>query len=144
METLDGWEKLLQSQGYRLTRSRRMLLNALLEKTDWTSASALHQDLCQRHPQIIFSTVYRNLEKLTALGLLCRIDRENMGLFEYRLNDTPEHHHHHLICRYCGKVEALHFCPLEQKSPQTFMDYSELECRFEVYGRCRDCSEDDD
>lgn len=134
------WEKQLKANGYRVTASRRLIMNSLLQREDeFISAAALHQQLQPQYPQIIFSTVFRNLESLSALGLLCRIDRDNTGLFEYRVNDTPEHHHHHVICRYCGKVEPLHYCPLEQQSPQTFNGYSELECRFEVYGRCRDC-----
>ncbi|MDO4540085.1 MAG: Fur family transcriptional regulator [Syntrophomonadaceae bacterium] len=139
MSNMAHWERLLKEKGYRLTASRRLILEALLAQDDWVSASALHQQLGAAHPEIIFSTVFRNLEKLYALGLLCRVDRENNSVFEYSLNDEP-HHHHHLICRGCGHVEPLYFCPLEQQNPQAFKNYSALECKFEVYGLCKSCT----
>lgn len=132
-------EQQLRALGYRLTASRRLILDALLAQPDWVSVSALHQQLAAEHPEIIFSTVFRNLEKLNEMEVLCRVDRENNGVFEYRLNQEP-HHHHHLICRGCGRVESLNFCPLEQQSPQTFNNFSELECKFEVYGLCEKCT----
>jgi len=85
-----------------------------------------------------FSTVCRNLDTLSGLGLLCRVDRDNKGAFAYCLPEMHAHHHH-LICRSCGKVNPLDFCPLQQLSNSQTGEFKDLECRFEVYGICKDC-----
>lgn len=130
--------KLLQN-GLKLTKSRQLLLEVLLEMPGWVTASEIYKKFAEKDKSAHFSTVCRNLEAMTGISLLCRVDKENNGVYYYALHDHKLEHHHHLICKSCGKVEALEFCPLNVLSSDDLRDFSGLECRFEVYGFCKYC-----
>jgi Fe2+ or Zn2+ uptake regulation protein len=128
----------LARKGYKMTKRRQAILEYLLEESGWVTVGMLHEKLLQDYPGMDFSTVYRNLDTLAAMGILCRVDQNDNGVFAYCLRETNQHHHH-LVCRSCGKISPLHFCPLEQLSKSQTDGYSDLQCRFEVYGYCNDC-----
>ena len=51
-----------------------------------------------------------------------------------------DHHHHHLICRICQKVETLDLCvvdALERLVKQR--GYAEITHQLEFFGICPDC-----
>jgi Fe2+ or Zn2+ uptake regulation protein len=128
----------LAQKGFKMTQPRQKILEALLRESGWVTAKFLHDELTTHKTKIDFSTVCRNLDSLCKMEVLCRVDRENNGVFAYSLREIQEHHHH-LICRSCGKISPMDFCPMQQlKSSQT-EGYSELECHFEIYGNCHDC-----
>ncbi|MDD3898600.1 MAG: Fur family transcriptional regulator [Syntrophomonadaceae bacterium] len=135
---LSSLKQQLAAKGYKMTRPRRVILEALAQKPGWVTAKDLHEEVCNHSGHIDFSTVCRNLDTLTGMEILCRVDRDNNGIFVYCLREMEEHHHH-LICRCCGKTSPMDFCPLSQLSLVQTEGYSELECRFEVYGICHDC-----
>lgn len=134
---LVGLKIQLHSKGLKMTRPRWAILKILTGETEWMSAKDLHEKLSQTHP-IDFSTVCRNLDTLTVTNILCRVDRDNNGSFAYRWPETNRHHHH-LICRSCGKISPMEYCPLNQLGTSLTEGFSELECRFEVYGTCNEC-----
>ena len=131
-------ENELARKGLRLTKPRQAILRALAQVTGWVTASDLYDKLLEENPGMDFSTVCRNLDTLSGLGILCRVDRDNKGVFAYCLPEMPEHHHH-LICRFCGKISPLDYCPLQGLSHNQTGEYKDLECRFEVYGTCKEC-----
>lgn len=49
------------------------------------------------------ATVYRAIEQLEKLGLIQRVDLGGSAL-GYEKVDPSGHHHHHLVCRRCGRV----------------------------------------
>lgn len=136
MSTLES--KLLQG-GLKLTKARKLLLQVLTEIPAWMTASEIFGKLAAKDSTAHFSTVCRNLDLMTGISLLCRVDKENNGIYHYALHDQTLEHHHHLICKSCGKVTVLDFCPLQVLKPDELQDYSELECRFEIYGYCKYC-----
>lgn len=134
---LGGLKKQLHNKGLKITRSRLAILEILAGETEWITAKSLHEKLSRTH-SIDFSTVCRNLDALTVTNILCRVDRDNNGSFAYRWPEIAGHHHH-LICRSCGKISPMEYCPLSQISTGQTKGFSELECRFEVYGTCDEC-----
>ncbi len=136
-------ENELIRKGLKLTKPRQAILQALARENEWVTASDLYDKLLEEHPRMDFSTVCRNLDTLSGLGILCRVDRDNKGAFAYCLPETEEHHHH-LICRLCGKISPLDYCPLGELSNTQTREYQDLECRFEVYGTCKDCQAKND
>jgi Fe2+ or Zn2+ uptake regulation protein len=128
----------LTRKGYKMTRPRRIILEFLIEKTGWITAKSLYDEISKHLEQVDFSTVCRNLDTLTSLEVLCRVDLENNGVFAYCVREV-EDHHHHLICRSCGKTSIINTCPLNDLSPELTDGFSDLGCRFEVYGICQDC-----
>ncbi|MGI6453804.1 MAG: Fur family transcriptional regulator [Syntrophomonadaceae bacterium] len=128
----------LKVKGLKMTKPRQTILTFLIKEPGWVTAKSLHDRLADENLAIDFSTVCRNLDALTHTGILCRVDRDNNGVFVYALREIQEHHHH-LICRCCGKISPIDYCPLEQIDSSHSQGFDELFCRFELYGTCRDC-----
>lgn len=59
------------------------------------------------------ATVYRALEQLEKLGLVRKVDLGEAA-FGYETIDPSGHHHHHLVCRSCGRV-----IPFEDEALET-------------------------
>lgn len=130
-------EERLQREGYKLTRSRHLLLEGLLALDGWASAQQLFQYVTERDAGVNFSTIYRNLDTLTGLGLLCRVEVDH-NLQYFSLNKA-QNHHHHLICKSCKGIWTLDHCPLRHLNAEELHRFSGLECKFDVYGYCEAC-----
>ena len=92
-------------------------------------------------PELGLSTVYRTLLALTAAGLLDEIGTHE-GEATYRL--CSDHHHHHLVCTQCRRVEELEECDLSPIEARIAFEYD-----FRVDGHtvtfqgvCRACRDD--
>ncbi len=55
-------------------------------------------------------TVYRTLNMLAALGLLCQVHMD--GRKRSYVMRRPAEHHHHLVCSQCGTVVDFASCDL--------------------------------
>ena len=91
----------LRRRGYKLTRQRRSVIKAVVSGEERLTPAALYNKLHQDYPDIGLVTVYRTLELLGNLGLLCKL--HTGGDCHARTIGTPGRHHH-LICSGCGKV----------------------------------------
>lgn len=130
-------ERLLRAQGLPLTVQRRIVLEAVLERTDHPSADRIHQDIRASHPEVSRATVFRTLEKLTELGVLRRVCHPGSSV-RY---DPKAERHHHLVCLRCAKMvdfsdPKLDALALPPKGVQGFQisDYS-----IQFRGLCDDC-----
>lgn len=86
MHETEYLEKRLIEKGYKLTKNRRFLFQALLQSSDkWTSAQQLYEAVAEKNPSVNFSTIYRNLDTLTEIGALCKISK-NDGINYYAIN----------------------------------------------------------
>ncbi len=94
---------MLRRKGYRITRQRRRILDAL--DTHPQSIEELHAILKLRGEAVDRATLYRTLSCLTDLGVVTKTQfRDNTAKFELH----PEgDHHHHLVCDRCGMVEDV-------------------------------------
>jgi Fe2+ or Zn2+ uptake regulation protein len=128
----------LIAKGYKITNSRRKILNSMASEPDWMTAKSLHDKLLNQNIHIDLSTICRNLDIMYGLKMLCRVDKERNGTFAYRLQDM-QNHHHHLICLSCETIVPLEYCPLEGLQEIQTRGFSNLECQFEVYGYCQAC-----
>src|SRR5690606_14268930 len=87
--------------GIRSTRQRSAIA-ALLEDIDkFRSAQELHDELRRRGEGIGLTTVYRTLQSLADAGMV-DVLRTDTGESVYRQRSTG--HHHHLVCRHCGRT----------------------------------------
>lgn len=93
--------KALQKQGYRLTPQRMLVIEALHGADSHISAEEIYVQLHRRYPYSNISTVYRTLELLNRLGLVTETD---FGEGRVRYHVAEKSHHHHLVCRTCGRV----------------------------------------
>ncbi len=124
----------LEMRGHQVTRSRRRVLDALLA----APAHFTVDDVLRRTPGVGRATVFRTMKLLQDLNVVCRVLMED-GSLHYRL--SARGHHHHLVCRSCGRVEDFATCDvpalIEQLSRST--DYDIEGHWLEVYGRCASC-----
>jgi Fur family ferric uptake transcriptional regulator len=86
-----------------VTRPREQIAAVLRDNPRFLSAAEIHASL--KDKRVALSTVYRTLEHLLDRGeVALRVD--DAGEASYKLC-KPEHHHHHAICRTCGRVEDV-------------------------------------
>ncbi len=130
--------EVLRQSGYKITPQRRAILEVITHSQEHLTPSAILEKVNYIHPGIGLVTVYRTLEVLSNLGLICRMHTAE-GCHSYK--GALQEHHHHLTCTECGRVVEFTNCDLgeleERLSAQTgFNIESHL---LEFLGRCRDC-----
>jgi Fur family ferric uptake transcriptional regulator len=134
---------LLAARGYRITAPRRHVLEALLASDAPLSAAEIHRRLGDR--RINLASVYRTVRLFLRLRILSVTDSTNGGQ-RFELADPFTGHHHHLICRECGKIEDLDGCLLEGKLLSALKRRVRQSRRFRIadhelrlIGACGDC-----
>jgi Fur family peroxide stress response transcriptional regulator len=94
-------EKTLNRSGYRLTRQRREVLDALMEITDQhPTASEVFMHVKAQSPTISLATVYNTLEKFSECAVIKQVNVEREPT-RYCANLQE---HAHFFCTDCGKV----------------------------------------
>ena len=87
-------------------------------------------------------TVYRILEKLAGCGILVTAANEDRQLRYFICREIQAEHHHHFICRKCGKVEEVNSCLMEEVSKYVHRHLkADVESHFlQIEGLCAKCS----
>ncbi len=102
----------LGDAGYRRGGARTAVVEALSAHECAVSALELDGELRARDPAPGRASVYRALEALEELGLVRRIE-VSRGTAAYERVKPSGHHHHHAICRRCGRMETFEDGELE-------------------------------
>lgn len=123
----------------RPTRQRRAVHDLLGQADGFVSAQELHQQLREAGQTVGLATVYRTLNAMADEGVI-DVLRDQGGELRYR-RCASELHHHHLVCRHCGKVVELIGRAVESWAAQAaanhgFVDVFHI---LEVFGTCPDC-----
>lgn len=85
----------------RITRQRLAISSALSELDEFRSAQQIHELLRRRGDKVGLTTVYRALQAMTDAREI-DVLRTDEGEALYRLCSSG--HHHHLVCRSCGRT----------------------------------------
>ena len=131
----------LKQHGYKLTPQRRVVIEAIASNQEHLTPTAIYEKVHQHHPHIGFVTIYRTLEILAELKLICEV---HAGGSCHSYTISAPGHHHHLICSNCSKVVDFASCELEETrqrlSKQTgFVINGHL---LEFIGLCQDCQKE--
>lgn len=143
--TDSGWAEhaltTLHEAGHRRGGARTAVVEALAGHDCAVTAIELDDELRRRKPAVARASVYRALEQLEELGLVRRIE-VCRGTAGYERVDPAGHHHHHAICRDCGRM-----VPFEDRSLEQAIDRLSKSIDFEVSehdvvlkGRCERCA----
>jgi len=98
-----GWlHQSLRGRGLRLTLPRRYIINVFITQKGHLSAEDVFTRVQKLYPRTGFATVYRTLDLLRREGILRRFEFGD-GRARYELADQ-NFHHHHLVCRQCGRI----------------------------------------
>jgi len=121
------------------TRPRELIAGALRDLPRFQSAAEIFAALEAAKAKVSLSTVYRTLEHLLAKGeVTVRLD--DAGESTYMLCE-PTHHHHHAICRGCGRVQDVDCDAVDSftESLQKIHGFKIDGHKMEFAGLCRDC-----
>ncbi|MDQ6936520.1 MAG: transcriptional repressor [Actinomycetota bacterium] len=126
----------------RVTRQGDLVRDQLAAGDAFRSAQSIFSDLRTRGEPIGLSTVYRHLQALADAGdadTLQTVDGESL----YRLcGRTNGHHHHHLVCRRCGRTEEIEGQGVERWARQVAEahGFTEVDHTVELLGVCAGCA----
>lgn len=114
----------LGDAGYRSGGARRRVVE-LLGSED-CALTALEID--RRLDRVGRASVYRAIEQLEELRLVQRVDLGGEAAAYERINPAG-HHHHHIVCKRCGKV-----VPFEDRDLERAISRVSRSADFEIAG----------
>ena len=82
----------LMQHGYKLTPQRQVVIQMITSSQDHLTPTALYEKVHQDYPHIGLVTIYRTLDILTRLKLICELHAGG-SCHSYTIG-APEHHHH--------------------------------------------------
>ena len=123
----------------RPTRQRAAVQALLVETGDFMSAQDLHARLRAQGQTIGLATVYRTLQAMAADGGVDMM-RTPDGEAVYRQCSTDSHHHH-LVCRSCGRTVEVEGPAVESWTDRISADngFSDVQHTLEILGTCASC-----
>ena len=112
---------------------------ALDELDDFRTAQELHAMLRERGDGIGLATVYRTLQALADAGEV-DVLRTDDGEASYRRCSTG--HHHHLVCRVCGRTVEVEGAAVERWADRIAAEhgFADISHTLEVFGTCASCA----
>jgi len=124
--------------GARPTRQRRAVAACLDSFDDFRSAQDIHDLLRRTGGNVGLSTVYRTLQALADTGEV-DVLRTEEGEAVYRRCSTT--HHHHLVCRECGRTVEVEGPAVERWADSVAgrHGFSDVSHTLEIFGTCPDC-----
>ena len=127
----------LNNHRLRITKQRQIILDELCSVTSHPTADVLYQMVRKRLPKISLGTVYRNLEIMSACGIIQKLD---IGGTQKRF-DGAAHVHYHVRCSQCGRVDDLDLPPdfNVEKAAGKLTSFKILRHRLEFTGICPQC-----
>ena len=123
----------------RSTRQKRALAAVLDASDTFRSAQELHSELRGRGETVGLTTVYNQLRALADSGEV-DVLRSTDGESLYRRCATGDHHHH-LVCRHCGRTVEVEGPEVEKWATQVAdrHGFVQVSHTVEVFGTCADC-----
>ena len=127
------------TQERRPTRQRAAVASVLAETDEFRSAQDLHAALRAGGDSVGLATVYRNLQAMAAEGEVDML-RTDDGEAVYRACSTG--HHHHLVCRVCGRTVEVEGPTVEAWANKVSAEhgFTDVHHTLEIFGTCGSCS----
>jgi Fur family ferric uptake transcriptional regulator len=124
--------------GRRPTRQRAAVAAVLADVDEFRSAQELHALLRDAGEKVGLATVYRTLQTMAADGSIDML-RTAEGEAVYRACSTG--HHHHLVCRDCGRTIEVEGPAVERWADAIAAEhgFTGITHTVEVFGTCPDC-----
>lgn len=119
----------------RPTRQQAAVTARLEMTDDFTSAQDLHARMREAGDTVGLATVYRTLTSLAASGEV-DVLRTGDGEAVYRMCSTG--HHHHLVCRQCGRTVEIEGPTVERWTERVAAEhgFTDVSHTLEIFGTC--------
>ncbi len=124
----------------RVTKQRVAVSTALDRLEDFVSTQELHRMLHDEGASVSLATTYRILQSMAEEGLV-DVLRSDEGEAVYRRCEATGHHHH-LVCRRCGKAVDIEAPAVETWASRVAREhgYTAVEHTVEIFGLCPQCT----
>ena len=128
----------LRQHGYKLTPQRRAVIQVVTSTRDHLTPTGIYEKMRRLHPGTGLVTIYRTLEILAELGLICEVHAGG-NCRSYTIG--TQQHHHHLICTGCGIVVDFtgHYLSELEENLSEESGFRIDGHLLEFVGLCRDC-----
>ncbi|WP_433954769.1 Fur family transcriptional regulator [Janibacter indicus] len=122
----------------RPTRQRTAIEADVDRCDEFRSAQEVHASLVAGGDKIGLATVYRTLQAMVDEEALDSL-RTDDGEIVYRRCSTG--HHHHLVCRDCGRTVEVEGPAVERWADKVSAEhgFTDVSHTLELFGRCVDC-----
>ena len=122
----------------RRTRQRTAVDSILAGRSDFRTAQEIHDDLRQAGERVGLTTVYRTLQAMAEAGELDAL-RNADGETAYRRCSSG--HHHHLVCRNCGRTVEVSGRAVEKWANAVAAEHGfrDVSHDLEIFGTCDNC-----
>lgn len=141
-----SWEEqaleALRKAGFRRGGARSAVIESLARHDCAVTAFDLEEELRDSDGGVGRASIYRALEQLEQLGLLQRIE-VCRGTAGFERVDPGGGHHHHAICRECGRLIPFEDRSLEQAIHKVAgeMSFAAAEHEVVLRGLCERCTD---
>ncbi|WP_186760203.1 MULTISPECIES: Fur family transcriptional regulator [Arthrobacter] len=124
----------------RVTKQRLAISAALDTLVDFVSTQELHRMLQDEDVRVSLATTYRILASMAEDGLVDTL-RNGDGEAVYRRCSATSHHHH-LLCRNCGKTVEIQAPAVESWAATIAKEngFTQVQHTVEIYGLCPECT----
>lgn len=132
----------LKKAGLKVTLPRLKILSILENAKDHhISAEEVYKKLLESGDDVGLATVYRVLTQFETAGLVIRHHFDTGGHAVFELDEG--HHHDHLVCIKCGKVEEFVDKIIEERQIAIAkqFNFTITEHCLYLYGTCQDCKD---
>ena len=139
-----AWQEQVQeglgSAGLRRGGARTAVVEYLARQHCCVSAQEIHEGLRDDGVRVGIASVYRVLDTLAELRLVQRVDFGD-GIARFEPVEADGHHHHHVVCGDCGKVEPFEDDRLEValSAVAERLGYAMDGHEVVLHGACRRC-----
>jgi Fe2+ or Zn2+ uptake regulation protein len=143
-ELHDDVAALLGRVGQRFTSGRRDMVDALAR----LDRPVTVPELIESTPGVATSSAYRHMTVLEQAGVVHRIVLGGDEHARFELAEAlTAHHHHHLICSRCGKVDDFTVPAKLERAVSASLDdvaattgFKATAHRFDLIGLCAQCA----
>ena len=139
---IDNYIDRLKKNGHRITPKVRAVIELFLERESILDPFEVQARLQRQFKGVGLPTIYRILENLANNGILITAASEDRQLRYFICRGIEHDHHHHFICRKCGRVEEVNLCLMEEVSKFVKRHLkAKVQSHFlQIEGLCAQCS----
>jgi Fur family ferric uptake transcriptional regulator len=124
--------------GVRSTRQRAAVATVLDSLEEFRTAQEIHAQLRAAGEAVGLTTVYRTLQAMADSN---EVDVLRTADGETAYRRCSKGHHHHLVCRQCGRTVEVEGPAVERWADKVAAehDFTEVSHTLEIFGLCADC-----
>jgi len=128
--------ELLKKSGYKVTKPREWIVEALDGNTSHPSAMEIFDQLRNNNKSFSFATVYNTLDTLVKSGAVKQVTADP----QCSRYDPNTFSHGHFYCKKCGKVSDVFDINMDMASASVSGKVEEYELN--IFGICEKCLQD--